>query len=252
MSAPPSAPEFEIQGRTVRLPVEVRSASTGNATYLIDAHAARGLLPADELDVVELLPGRALLSIGCIDYRDNDLGDYDEISIALFVRERRAPRGLPILGPVMDVVRGNVATWIHRLPVNQSFTCEAGCRIWGFPKVVHDIDIRAEGERAVCDWSADGRPVFRFSVPRGGKQVLPDRTLVTYTRIEGVLHRTAFTSGAVGAGFRMGGAELELGTHPIADELRALGLPRRALMTAWMERMHGRFEAPEKWEGGAG
>jgi hypothetical protein len=242
-----AAPSFEIQGRRVELPVEVREASTGSATYLVDAHAARRLLPSDALDVVEPWPGRAVLSVGCIDYRDNDLGDYDEISLALFVRERSRSSGpLPWLGALRDVLRGDVATFIHRLPVNQGFTCEAGCRIWGFPKVVHDIDIRHEGDRVVCDWSAEGRRVFRFSVPRGGGRTLPERTLVTYTSIEGVLHRTAFTSAAEGVGFRAGGARLVLGDHPIAGELRALGLPRRALISMWMEHMHGRFEAPEK------
>jgi hypothetical protein len=236
----------EIQGRTVTLPLEVRDASTAHATYLVDAHSARGFLPGDELDVLELLPGRALLSVGAIDYRDNDLGDYGEVSIALFVRERRQPRGLPVLGPARDVVRGDLATWIHRLPVTQSFSCEAGRRIWGFPKVVNDIEIRRESGRAVCDWSVEGRPVFRFSVPSNGARTVPDRELLTYTHIEGVPHVTAFRSGATGAGFRMGGAEIELGSHPIADELRALGLPKRALMSAWMEHMHGRFEAPRK------
>jgi len=45
---------------------------------------------------------------------------------------------------------------------------------------------------------------------------------------------------------RMGGAELELGSGVIADELRSLGLPRRALMTTWMERMFGTFGPSEK------
>jgi hypothetical protein len=242
MSRPPL--RVEIQGRTVTLPVEVRDASAGTALYTVDAHVARRLLPGNEVDVVELWPGRALLSIGCIDYRDNDLGDYDEISIAFFVRERGQRRGLPLLGGLLDLLRGTLATAIHRLPVNQAFTCEAGRRIWGFPKTVDDI--RTEGGRAVCTWAREGRPVFRFSVPRGGKRRMPERALETYTWIEGVAHRTAFTSGAEGMGVRLGGAELELGTHPIADELRALGLPRRALLTMWMERMHGRFEAPEK------
>ncbi len=31
---------------------------------------------------------------------------------------------------------------------------------------------------------------------------------------------------------RIGGATLRLGTHPIADELRSLGLPRRALVSS--------------------
>ena len=75
---------------------------------------------------------------------------------------------------------------------------------------------------------------------------MPDQELVTYTWIDGALHRTRFVSGADGVGFHLGGAALTLGDHPIADELRGLGLPKRALLSVWMERMHGRFEAPEK------
>ena len=60
-----------------------------------------------------------------------------------------------------------------------------------------------------------------------------------------MLSRTRFVSGAEGVGIRLGGAALTLGEHPIADELRALGLPRRALMTVWMEHSHATFEAPE-------
>jgi hypothetical protein len=41
-------------------------------------------------------------------------------------------------------------------------------------------------------------------------------------------------------------AELTLGSGPIADELRSLGLPRRALMTTWMEKMRASFGAAEK------
>jgi hypothetical protein len=237
---------YTIQGRTVKMPCVVRDASSGSATYLVDATAARRLLPGPELDVVELWPGRALASLACIDYKDNDLGDYNEISVAFFVRERGASRGFPVVSPLIDFARARLATYIHRLPVNQAFTCEAGRTIWGFPKVVHDIEFTYADGRATCVWRADGKRVFTFSVPRGGRQRMPDANLVTYTWIHGALHRTAFVSGAEGLGFRLGGATLELGDHPIAAELRALGLPRRALATSWMEKMHGRFEAPEK------
>ncbi|MGH2758054.1 MAG: hypothetical protein ACRDKJ_00655 [Actinomycetota bacterium] len=42
---------------------------------------------------------------------------------------------------------------------------------------------------------------------------------------------------------RLGGAKLELGPHPIADELRTLGLPKRALMTSTLRRMQAEFGA---------
>lgn len=234
-----------FQGREVTLPCVVRDASSGSATFLVEAAAARRWLPGPELEPVELLPGRTLLSIACVDYRDNDLGDYDEISIALFVRERGAPRGVPVLGTAFDFLRGRLATYIHRLPVNQSFTCEAGRGIWGFPKVVDDIEI-SDGPRATCTWRAEGRHVFTFSLPRGGRARMPEQELATYTFLDGALHRTRFVTGAEGVGFHLGGAEIVLGDHPIADELRVLGLPKRALLSVWMEKMHGRFEAPEK------
>ena len=69
--------------------------------------------------------------------------------------------------------------------------------------------------------------------------------MTTYTYVDGRLHRTAFASGANGVGIHLGGVALTLGDHPIADALRDLGLPRRALLGVWLGKMHGRFEVPE-------
>jgi hypothetical protein len=237
---------YVFQGREVTLPVVVREASSAAATYLASATAARRLLPDRQLDVVELLPGRALFSIACIDYRDNDLGDYNEVSLALFVRERAAPAGIPYLGAAFDFLRNRLATYIYQLPVDQSFTCEAGCGIWGFPKSVEEITFEDRGGRREWRLVMGGRHVLTFSTRRGGSRTLPDAAMTTYSYIDGVLHRTAFVAGARGVGIRLGGAALELGDHPIADVLRGLGLPRRALMSVWMEHQHGRFEAPER------
>jgi hypothetical protein len=232
---------YTFQGREVTMPVAVRDAASGAATYLVDAAAARRLLPGPELDVVELLPGRALFSIAAIDYRDNDLGDYHEVSLAF---ARGAPAGIPYLGAALDLARSRLGTWIWKLPVDQSFTCEAGRGIWGFPKSVEEIGFRDADGRRECRLVMDGRHVLTFTVPRGGTRRLPDAPMTTYSVLGGVLHRTTFVSGADGVGFRLGGATLVLGDHPLAGELRALGLPRRALLSVWMERSRGRFEAP--------
>ncbi|RIL05515.1 MAG: acetoacetate decarboxylase [Proteobacteria bacterium] len=255
----PSAPlqSYEIQGHTIRLPVEVRDASTAVATFLVSSRVARSIVPP-AFEVVELLPRRTPLSIAAIDYRDNDLGDYDEVSLTFFVRPRDAGRaapgplgrpvgrGIPWLGAWRDLARGRLGTWIWKLPVNQSFTCEAGRTIWGFPKTVEQIEIRREGARVRCRLAMDGAHVLTFSVPYGGSRSLPEQETVTYTQIEGVAHRTRFTQSGSGVGFAAGGARIELGTHPIAHSLGALGLPKRALFSMWTECMRGRFEAPEK------
>jgi hypothetical protein len=71
----------------------------------------------------------------------------------------------------------------------------------------------------------------------------PEQTLTTYSYIEGVLREILFVSAADDLGVRLGGADLVLGTHPVADSLRILGLPKRALMSTWMGTMRGSFGA---------
>ena len=79
MSARPMS--YSIEGREFSLPCEVRHAISGAATYLVPATAAAALLAGPEIEIARMLPGKALCSIAMIDYQDNDLGDYNEVSI---------------------------------------------------------------------------------------------------------------------------------------------------------------------------
>jgi hypothetical protein len=240
--------EYVFEGKRVTLPVTVRDASSASATYLVSAAAAQALIAPEDLVVAQVAPGRTLFSVAAIDYRDNDLGDYNEVSLAFFVHARSANGGrgrLPgRLANAAAFLRSRLPTYIHRLPVNQSFTCAAGRGIWGFPKTIEQIDFEKTETRSRCTLVCDGRHVLTLSMARGGGTRIPDAEMITYSRIDGATHSTRFVSGAEGVGIHLGGATLELGTHPIADELRSLGLPKRPLLGVWMEHMHGRFDAP--------
>lgn len=225
---------YEVQGRTVELPVVVRSAKAGVAFFDVDAAAAQAFVPGDAFEVVEASPGTAQLLIALIDYEDNDLGDYLEVGLTLFVR----PRGAPADGSADG-------TFIVHLPVDQSFTCEAGCAIWGFPKTVQEITADHGDASSTWTLTMDGQLVLRLTVPRGGHDEQPDVSIQTYTYLDGVPHATPFTQGGTGSSIGFGeGVELELGDHPIAEELAAMGLPGPASMSTWTEEMHGTFEAP--------
>jgi len=224
---------YMIQGRRVTLPAVVRDASAGTAMFVVPSGGVRALVPS-AFDVVEVSPGQTQVVLGFVDYRDNDLGDYHEAMIAFFVR----PAGKP----------GGDGTYIYKLPVDQSFTRDAGAAIWGFPKTIERIDVAYTDERATATLVMDGRTVFTLSVPRttAGDEG-PDMEMVTYTMLDGKPAAIPFTQG--GSGFALGmdpsAVTLELGTHPIADELRALGLPCPAAMSTWTERMRGAWRAPE-------
>lgn len=223
---------YDVAGRTVTMPVQVRDASAGTVIFEVDAGAAGGLLPTSAFQVVEVSPGRAHLAIALVDYRDNDLGAYLEVGLMLFVR----PTG-----------GGPDGTFIVHLPVDQPFTCEAGQRIWGFPKTLERID-RADGDGSTT-WTLhmDGELVLRLRVPRGGSDELPQMPMTAYTIRDGAPHATAFSQGGTGAQMQFSGygVELQLGAHPIAKDLAGLGLPAPAVLTTWTERMQATFEDPQ-------
>ena len=79
----------------------------------------------------------------------------------------------------------------------------------------------------------------------GGRRSFGEREQISYALKDGVLYRTPSTMSGEGVGFRFSGARLELGDHPIADELRSLGLPKKPLFSTTIARMSGSFDAPE-------
>jgi hypothetical protein len=60
-----------------------------------------------------------------------------------------------------------------------------------------------------------------------------------------VLYRTRWSLSGSGSRGRPGGAWVDLGDHPIAQELRGLGFPRRALMSGSLTNVRMEFAAAE-------
>ena len=223
VAAPPA---YEVAGRTVVMPVGVGDALAATAAFVVPAREVALLLP-EGLRPVVVAPGRSLLNLSAIHYRRNDLGEYRELSIAFVVRH-----GL------------RTGTFIHRLPVDDDFSRAAGHGIWGFPKTVEPLDIIERPGEIAGRWEQDGHTMVGLTVRAGGTLSLPVSEQRAYTVIDGRVHVTRFLMRATGARINRGGATVELGEGPAADELRALGLPKPALFSIAMQRMQASFEAP--------
>jgi hypothetical protein len=236
---------YQIQNRSIGFPVEVRHATSGAAMFLVSSSAAARLVP-DAFEIATPVPGRGICSLAMVDYKDNDLGDYNEMAVGFMVYPKGEGPSIPYLGVVRDLMSGRLASHIIHMPVDQSFTRDAGETIWGYPKTVQQIEIDYFDDRARAKLTYNGEHAFTLSVPRGGERNVDDSSIATLSLIEGVPHRTTATQRIEGMGVKLGGAEVELGTGQIADELRALGMPKRALMCAWMEKMQASFQPPEK------
>ncbi|MBF6062540.1 acetoacetate decarboxylase family protein [Nocardia terpenica] len=219
-----------VLGEQVRMPVEIRVAEALSALYLVDEAAARTLLAGTGLEPVRCA-GRALCALAFVRYVDGDLGPYHEFAVALIAR--------------VPGRRRSTGAYIHWLPVNQEFTCAAGRQIWGFPKEVADIRLARRWRGKRCEVWLDGRMAVALEI-RGGlpvPAVLGGASIAAYTQPDGVLRRTPWGMRPSRVRLRLGGgARLELGDHPVADELRALGLPGRAISTTRIGVLRMTFE----------
>ena len=248
---PPETGSYEVLGRTIGLPVEVRRAAQWGVQYLVPAAAAQRLVDPTGLEVTGPLPGRALMALAVCRYDDTDLDAYHEVAVSFVVRRHDAPRGASASQRLKEFGTGDIGAYIHRLPVDQEFTCAAGRDVWGYPKWVTTIDIDepaaggGPGTGTTVRLVDDGVHVLSLTMAAGGPIKLPSQAPPSYSFRSGVLRRTEWTSASQGVTGRFGGATLVLGDHPMAAELRTLGLPKRALFTSHAAQLRASFGAAE-------
>ncbi|RFU42860.1 acetoacetate decarboxylase [Actinomadura logoneensis] len=200
--------------------------------FAVPSDAAQAVIAYSGLEVASPLPGRAVCSLAFVRYADGDLGPYHEFAVAFLVKGTAG-------------ARGRVGAFVHWLPVNQAFTLEAGRTIWGFPKEMADIRMDLASRTRRCLVRVDGRTALEMHV-RPGVPVPSRRAAAgvdAFTHMDGTTRRTPWTVSASGVRARPGGAYLHLGDHPVAHELRALGLDRaRALSCATVDRVRMTFQ----------
>lgn len=234
-------PTFTLDGEEIAIPVEVRSARMVAAQFFVDASAAQRIVDPTGLQVARQPGGRTMCVLSAVDYADSDLGPYHEVALAFTV----VPHDL---APGARPSWRSPSTYIHRLPVNQRFTCQVGRGLWGFPKWVCDISYVDRGDRIESVVVDDGELVLGLEVRHGLVPLPANEMAMTCYSLDddGVLRRTPWTTRNRLTRARPGGATVEVGSrHPVADELRSLGLPRRAFMTTSTGIMSASFGAPE-------
>jgi hypothetical protein len=221
-----SESQHTIAGTVLTMPVRVRKADVHTAMFSVDANATQRLIDYSGLKVCQHRPGRAIANLMLARYFDGDLGQYNEFATCIMVNppgsNARGPRAL-----------GEAGAFVHHMQVDQSFTLEAGRRIWGYPKIMADFTVSDSGHPFGFGVAIDGSLIAEMEFSRGlplPKKAFP-QSLLTYTHLDDVTREIRARQQTSGVRARIGGAKLRLGDHPIAKELASLGLPRRALTT---------------------
>jgi len=237
-------PSFVFEDREITTPVLVERSVSCTAIFLVSASAARRFVTPSGLVLAEVLPGRAAFSLTFTKYVTGDLDAYNEVSMDFLVRHPDEVSSIRYLGDMASFLRSTLPSYVHRRATDQKIAAQADREIWGFSTSLGQISLEPVGTRYQGKLVLGGQRVMTFSVPFGGKRIIPENEKAIYSRVAGDLCQTVVQTSAEKVGVHIGGARLTLGDHPIASELRGLGLPKRAIASVWRGLVHGATEAP--------
>lgn len=237
--------QYNIDGTDITLPVQVNSASMLLNTYIVDAKTVAKIIQGTGYKPLIVWPGKAILQLLAVDYKENDLGNYNEGAI-IFPVITPQQKCFPLLGAWFALAKGTACNYVYRMPVNQSFTTHAGRFIWGFPKWSTQMDVEFGDSEAQGCFQDNNQLVYTIHAATGGNISFNEQKSPSVTVRNNKAWKTYGVSTAEGATFKMGGKQPDIGNeHPLALELRSLGLPKKPFCTISAKKVSMRFNGPE-------
>lgn len=192
---------------------------------LASIEKVKAILPSTRMKPYRVTPWHCIVSITAFEFRDCDIGPYNEVSISVpFTFDRNSPLFTGILRKAPEVSK----IYIHKMPVTTEISRDAGIRFAGYPKFLADIKFAVEGEWISCKLSLEGKSVLKIT----GRQLKLTTAARHYvnpiTFRNGHLLRSELVISERKAGISKDSSDvqLELGSHPIAKELRDINLGR--------------------------
>lgn len=213
-------------GQTVELPVTA-DASVLGATFAAPRGVVDRLLP-DGLRPVRATPGGdGAVTLLSVEYRAVDvdgIDPYDEFGVVLSAVPRTAPGGSP-----PSTLHRATGGYVHYLPVSTDPARAFGTDVWGYPKVVADVDHDDDGDRRRTTVDVDGERLLSVAIDRP-PSVRGQFAGYGYAVHDGDLRRAPVGVDARAGGWPLTGAvSVRLGDHPRVDPFRAVEFGGRAL-----------------------
>jgi hypothetical protein len=204
------------------------------AAYELPLAALQSKLPSRSLQPIESSPGMGTLEIVAFEFKKvRELPPYNEVSFQVPVRYvgPDAPAIIHAYSHIYLAVDNEAARW-------------PGIKIHGMPGFLADIACRPQGDDRVCELGENGRQLLELGVRLElGREILDNWRY--WGKIENDLVLSEMEIyGQYGERTDDLTSTLTLGDHPIAGELRALGLPRAPVMEMFGYALSSTLFAP--------
>ena len=220
--------------------------------YRADAQAVSKQLEQTPFKPALQLLGEPVVAVGLIQYKDSDLGSYDEIIISIPVILKKDRSGT--LSNWLDLYakheRKRGGQYIIHIPVTSQVSVDGGRNLWGYPKTLEPIHHQFNNNRIDSRLNApDGTNMINWKGPLGMGITIPAMNLMTYSFLHEKLVRTCVDVKAQMKWYPMADISCSIvdkGSSMIKDMI-ALGIDRRKpLAVLGAPHFSALFHAPQE------
>lgn len=155
--------ELMIRDFPSKTPLFFKDLSMMLGIFEVDAKVAKQYLPSSDFKLVSTFPGKALVGINCFEYKDTDIGPYNEVSIAIAVeRKKWKPGFISVMGSTLSQ---NFHANILQLPVTTEVALHGGLDFFNYPKYLANIEYTETEKKRTCSVTdkETGELIFSFS-----------------------------------------------------------------------------------------
>jgi len=156
--------ELMIRDFPSKTPLFFRDVSMMLAIFEADAKVAKQYLPSSDFKLISPFPGRALIGINCFEYKDSDIGPYNEVSIAIAVENKKwKPGFVSVFGSTLTQ---NFHANILQLPVTTDVALHGGLDFFNYPKYKADIEFIENETNRTCIVKDNDELLFAFKMKK--------------------------------------------------------------------------------------
>lgn len=235
-------------GEPAKLPIFYYDGSAQTAVFPAKLRALRKWLPDPRFVPARLAPGLGAVGVSCFEYRDTDIGPYNELAITVILNNPPFAANLPGRALLTELRRRQLHAWVHHLPVTTEIARVGGVDLYNYPKFIASIDFEESAGRRICRLGEGAEEILTLDGPLIPTPNSDELQLFSHIWMDRQPQESEFKLNAIASGRSLGRTEarLELGSrHPIARELAGALASRRAFYYELMAPFEGILYGPE-------
>jgi hypothetical protein len=196
--------------------------------------------------------GKPVVAVGLIQYKDSDLGAYDEIIVSVPVVLETCKSGN--ISNWLDLYAGfenrKGGQYIIHIPVTSQVSVDGGRNLWGYPKILAPLEHHFTQNKIDSQFMVSSDNVqIQWQGQLGMGIPIPAMNLMTYSFLNGSLMKTHVDVKANMKWFPFAKVKLNINSEEttMAKDMKAMGLDRsNPIAVLGAEKFSARFHAPEK------